>query len=384
MDEMRAIAEMLDESPSKESTMRGRNRLTTEIRTSGAGRGAQAAERGWRPRRSVLAVVGLAAAAVTAGVVAFPSGSPAPGTPGGSPAAEPMTARTVLMSAAERAEAAPVTGRYWRVRTLAAQPVQVGPKQNRYWMQRLRISETWTDRKGRSWVGQRDIGARPLTDSDAAAWKRDGQPAKWDLGVGDTADRAHLFLQTEPKAGRLIEPRAGGLIKNKAGRVVRTLPSHTFSVCDKTMSFKQLQALPTDPAGLKAALTRAMENNDDGPVPADARESFLQGCMVGLLLDVPVRPQTRAAAFRALATMPGVKATGATKDERGRPGVGLNVHAGGDGSFTRLVIDPETSLVLSQSVEQTGALAKLKSKSQRLVYLQVGWSDAAPAVPALP
>ncbi|MFI6515152.1 CU044_5270 family protein [Spirillospora sp. NPDC050679] len=368
MDEMRAIAEMLDEAPSKESTVRGRNRLTTEIRTPDAGRGARSAERGRRLRWPVLAGAGLAtAAAVTAAAIVVPSGSSAPGSTNGPSAAEPMTARTVLMSAAERAEAAPATGRYWHVRTLAYHPVQVGGK-NRYWMERLQVEENWTDRGGRSWFGLREVGARPLTPADATAWKRDGQPAKWDLGVGDTADRARLSLQTKPKAGRLV----------------KGAPPHTFNVCDKTMTFKQLQALPTSPAALKGAVTKAMDGNDDGPVPADARQGFLQGCLVGLLLDVPVRPQTRAAAFRALATMPGVKATGAAKDERGRPGVGLNVHAGGRGPFTRLVIDPKTSLVLSKSVEQTGALAKLKNKSQRLVYLQVGWSDAAPAVPALP
>ncbi|WP_067486309.1 CU044_5270 family protein [Actinomadura hibisca] len=369
MDEMRAIADMLDATPSEQSTMRGRNRLTTEIRNPEAGNGAQATGRR-RLRWPVLAGAGLvtAAAAATAAAIVVPSGGAGTGTPGGTPVAEPMTARTVLMSAAERAEAAPATGRYWHVRTLGAHPVQVGPAKNRYWMERLQIEESWTDRDGRSWSGYREIGARPFTAADNLAWKRDGQPAKWDLGVGDTADRARLTLQTKPKAGLLSKIQS----------------SHTFNVCDKNMTFKQLQALPTDPAALRAAVTKAMNTNDDAPVPADGRQGFLQSCLTGLLVDVPVRPQTRAAAFRALAAMPGVKATGATKDDRGRPGVGLSVHAGGNGPLIRLVIDPKNSLVLSQSVEQVGKLAVLKGKSKRQSYLQVGWSDAAPAVPSLP
>ncbi|QXJ22808.1 CU044_5270 family protein [Actinomadura graeca] len=359
MDELQMIATLLDEEPSGEAAAAGRRRLTAEIRDR--------RRRPALPRLPLFGGIGVAAAAAgVAGVLLLSSGT-SPRAP--DPVeARPMSAQAVLLSAAKQAEAAPATGRYWHLRTLMSRPVQVGPKGNRYWVDKRSVTETWTLRSGRSASGFRDVGARPSTQADAAAWKRDGSPTSWDLGRGDTVDGAHIIVHSGPRPGEVNKVTGPG----------------TFTVCDKEMSFAQVRALPAEPAALKDAVVDAMRNNDDGPVPAAARNGFVQQCLAGLLADVPAAPKVRGAAYRALATMPAVKVIGRTTDERGRKGIGLVLQSGDRGPVTRLVIDPRTSLVLSASVAQTGELAKLRSKSGTTVYLQVGWTDDGPRVPALP
>jgi hypothetical protein len=360
MDELQMIATMLDEPPTPDGEDAVRHRLLNGMREP-----ERAARRAWR-RPALWSGFGLAAtAAVVTGAVVLSSGT-TPRAPDPT-SARPVSAQTVLLAAAQRADAAPAAGAYWHVRALEALPTQVGPKGNRYWMDKLVVNETWTNAAGVAWAGHREVGARPHSAADAVAWRRDGSPRRWDLGAADTADGGRVVLSTSPRPGE----------------VVRVKGPRTVTVCDKEMSFKQAQALPARPDALMGALRDAMSHNDDGAVPESARNGFLQQCLAGLLAEVPTRPKVRGAAYRALASMPGVTSVGPAADEGGREGVGLVLRSAG-GPLYRLVIDPKTSLVLAESVEQTGAAAKVKSKFRRTRYLAAGWTDAGPKVPTLP
>ncbi|HEU5025791.1 MAG TPA: CU044_5270 family protein [Spirillospora sp.] len=339
MDELQMIATMLDEPPAPDAEAAVRRRITAGMREP-----ERAPRRAWR-RPALWSGLGLAAtAAAVTGALTLTTSGTAPRAPDpGHGAVRPMSAKTVLLTAAEHAETAPSTGRYWHVRTLSSMPFHGGPRNGGYWGSRLTVGETWTLRDGRSWTGYREAGVR-IAPEDEAAWKRDGSPNK--------AASAH------------------GLFKAKG--------PGTFLVCDKEMSFKQVQALPADRAGLQSALKRAMLHNDDGPVPPGAQRMFVAGCLAGLLADVPVPPKVRAAAYRALAGTPGVTVTGRTTDERGRAGIGLAVPDGRDGTST-MIIDPDSSLVLSTTVGHGPG-----GKSVTRIILQAGWTNAAPSVPALP
>ncbi|GAA2130251.1 CU044_5270 family protein [Actinomadura napierensis] len=360
MDELQMIATMLDEPPTPETEAAVRHRLLNGMRAP-----QRPARRAWR-RPALWSGFGLAATAtVVAGAVTLSSGT-TPRAP--DPVdARPVSARTVLLAAAKQADAAPAAGEYWHVRALQAFPTQVGPKSNRYWMDKLVVNETWTNAAGVAWSGHREVGARPHSVADELAWRRDGSPTRWDLGTADTPGGGGLVLSTSPRPGDVVKMKG----------------PHTVSVCDKEMSFEQAQALPAQSDALKNALRNAMLDNDDGPVPGSARNGFLQQCLAGLLAEVPTRPKVRGAAYRALASLPGVTSAGRAADEGGRKGVGLVLQST-RGPLYRLVIDPKTSLVLSESVEQTGAAAKVKSKFQRTRYLAVGWTDSGPKAPALP
>jgi hypothetical protein len=116
-----------------------------------------------------------------------------------------------------------------------------------------------------------------------------------------------------------------------------------------------------------------------------------------LLVDFPVPPRVRAAAFRALADMPNVTSIGPMRDELGRAGVGIEIGTPGvdaiavlgDGSpvvapageLTRtLIIDPDTSLVLADET----SIGKRSDPFSDTLILGVGWTNQKPHKPALP
>ena len=208
--------------------------------------------------------------------------APAPGTGG----ADAASARTVLL-AAEKAETAPATGKYWRVTTMDKVPVKVGPRTRPHTVEDTRITEEWTARYGeQAWVGRRTAGAKPKTPQDAKAWRLDGSPTRWNLGVGDTADQRPVYVQVKPSAGTPVKA---------AGPVT-------------------LRAL---------AEKHALADGRGGPLRADneqVRQGFAVSRLIGLLTTATVPPSVRAAAFRAPAGMPVVRSEGPVADGLGRRG----------------------------------------------------------------
>ncbi|MGK5555158.1 hypothetical protein ACSNOI_26435, partial [Actinomadura kijaniata] len=259
MDELHMLAGLLEETPSDRTVATGRARLGQEI-------AAPAGPERRRLRWPVFAGFGLAAtAAAVTGTLVLGSGT-TPRAPDPGEADAPMTTRTVLLAAAEKAGTAPAAGRYWHTRILNRTPRQVGPENNRYWVQETEVTERWTERSGRAVVGFRPGGARPVTPADIAAWKRDGSPRRWPVETVETGWKGPRYFTVKPGPGRL-QPH-------------RDVP--TFGVCDKEMTFAQVAALPDEPKALRAALAKAKRNGDDGPVPSDADQSFLAGCTAGL------------------------------------------------------------------------------------------------------
>ncbi|MBA9002443.1 CU044_5270 family protein [Thermomonospora cellulosilytica] len=371
MNELQMIAEMLDENPSERTVAEGRERLRGAV---SGGRAPAGRRRRFGMPRWPLGL-GLAGAAAAVAVAVAVSGTTPP-DPAPQPSAQDLSARTVLLAAAEKATTTPdAKGTYWRVKTLTALPVTVGPKDNRYTMERLRIREHWTTRQGREWVGDRLAGARPRTPADEAAWRKDGSPTRWDLGVGDTVDRQRIHLHTAPRPGTLID----------AGQ------TRGFSIGERWLTFEQVQSLPTDPRALRAALTltrlRDDKENPDraNPVPPEAQAIYAAQSLTALLAQVPAPPKVRAAAFRALADMPEARSLGRVKDPQGRTGVGIVITNSYQGATTttRLIVDPATSSVLSSNITAGRDGARI-DKEMATVYLEVGWTDTRPQPPSLP
>jgi hypothetical protein len=293
-----------------------------------------------------LVAVAAATALVIPSIGDGTPGRPAPGAPDG---------RSMLLAAAERAEAAPATGKYWRVTLLYVVPRKVGPKTRPYTVDSARVVEKWTTRNGAAWRGMRNAGAKPATAKDERAWRLDGSPTRWNLGAGDTPSGADIYLQAKPEAGELTKV---------SGRTELHVP-----IAGRAPSFDDLQRLPSDPAALRRlAEKRALFDGDDvslQPVNEEMRRSFVAGKLIDLLTSAPVPPKVRAGAFRALADMPIVRSEGRAVDERGRPGVAFTtvVRYGSASTGTRLIIDPVTS--------------------RTTLYLGAGWTDQAPRA-ALP
>ncbi|MGK5554785.1 CU044_5270 family protein [Actinomadura kijaniata] len=337
MDELQMITTMLDEPPTPQGKAAVRHRLLNGMREP-----KRPTRRAWR-RPALWSGFGLTAtaAAVTGTVVLSSGTTPRAPDPDGPGAAQPMSARTVLLTAAEHAEAAPATGKYWHV--LKVQSRAFHNERGNYWMLGRQLIGQWSRPDGRSWTGYRGLGAVPMSAKDAPAFRRDGSP--------------------DPSP---ISPR-----------LVKDTGTKTFLVCDREMTFKQVQALPTDPGKLNGALKRAIPR--DHSTAGRTADEVVKNCVIDLLGFVPAPPKVRGAAYRMLAAMPGVTAMGKVTDERGRKGFGLHVRVL-RGVTDTIIIDPDSSLVLSTS----RTTPDVPGKVAKVLYLQVGWTDSDPRIPTLP
>jgi hypothetical protein len=317
----------------------------------------------------------VAAVALTVATLAPGAGtSPRPANP----ITVDLSARTVLLAAAHRAESAPTDGTYWHVRTTSRYtwPEKFGHGDDLYTLEHRLVVEKWAERDGQAWWGTRDW-VRPKTQEDEAAWRRDGSPSKWCTGQTDTDPPQPICLYTAP------------------GTASVTRDYHAFVVAEgRELTFEQLQQLPQDPEALRAWVVDATVEDLAPSASADIVDFNVAEILTNLLVDVPVPPGVRAAAYRALADMPNVTSTGSTQDALGREGVGI-VIGGGDmtgiavssggrfsaGEFTRkLIIDPETSQVLADQA----SVGNSSDRSSEKLVLEDGWTDEAPHEPTLP
>jgi hypothetical protein len=94
-----------------------------------------------------------------------------------------------------------------------------------------------------------------------------------------------------------------------------------------------------------------------------------------LVMDLPVAPEVRAAGYRMMADIAGVKLLGTVTDQRGRPGMAVTYTREGDGGAgeTRLVIDPHTGQALAE--EHRNATGELTSYT---LVDSAGFGDDAP------
>jgi hypothetical protein len=187
-----------------------------------------------------------------------------------------------------------------------------------------------------------------------------------------------VALSTRPDKGR------AGTAKGR---------SDVFYVAGQQLSYEELQRLPADPAGLRGWIEKAVRVRKADPtanVPEYAVADHVTRTLVELLHQVPVPGSVRVAAYRALPTMPGVHARGKAKDARGRTGerltLGHEPYPGQKGfeRETELIVDTGTTLLLSESVKTTIDGRPFANKTSTETMLHVGWTDAAPSVPALP
>lgn len=145
-------------------------------------------------------------------------------------------------------------------------------------------------------------------------------------------------------------------------------PSSTgFSLSDQPLTLAQIQGLPADQVGLTRWLEKFVRGETFG------RTDFVTGMLIDLLSATPTPPRVRAAAFRALADRPGVKGGGTATDPIRR--TGRLIEFGG----MRYIIDPNTTLLLSESNRNTSAASKKIWRTR--TYLEMTWTNDKPHIP---
>lgn len=282
-------------------------------------RSAERAPRRTRRRRPVVigaaltAVAGATAAAVVIGTTGGSGGSvgsggaQAHGSPGHS--AGSLSGRQVLLAAASTAERAPAgSGTYWHVKI--AYTKSSGSETG------TSVIETWTRRDGRSWVRS---GA-----PNSPVQVNNGKSGSWNDG---------------------------------------------FTVGSTHLSYQQVQRLPADPAALKKWITHHSDLMKAVGAPHGTSltvSQVISGGLTGLLAMTPAPPAVRAAAFRALASLPEVRNLGRVD---GGQGLLITDHDG----TSRLVLDPATSRIRSSTY--TGKGEKVTG-GERVDAAE--WTDVAP------
>jgi hypothetical protein len=325
-------------------------------------------------RRAVLAGALALGAVVTSVVVPRLGGQPdAPilGSTGGREGDVVRSAPALLLAAAARTEtAAPATvGRYWLAERKSGGLVQVGPAANRYVVRVSNRHDLWlsTVPADRSGLVDQHLGAAPATGADEAAWKRDGSPSRWVL---DPRSRREYTLTAA--AGKL----RADLLYTDFG--------WSFETGARSMKVKDMLAMPTEPAALRRELLALR------PAEADADDpTWLYKAGMQLLMGLPVPPKVRAAAYRILSDLPGMRALGPMEDPSGR--LGETIARIDRSPLTErtgpveeiLVFDPKTGTALATmrrllQPQGTAAWAKPGTIISYEILTNAGWTAATP------
>jgi hypothetical protein len=321
-----------------------------------------------RPRSSRLrwALPGFGLVAAVAGAVAVAvavsgtSQRPVVGPPSG------PSARTVLLDAALAADRQPAaTGRYWHVDSSIRWIQKV--KDGGYLISSTSRSEFWLPPDGSAHAVSRGqyLGARPATPADKTAWRKAGSPHRFLTvdGKRTTTSPEKLVVQhgADVLAGMGAATQAG------LGRL-RDLPT------DPARLRTWLLTLPDSPIEARHKKAERLRNYEKkmrgvkGPVPRPSTPPpptqaelnawlFVQGA--DLILYAPTTAKARAAAFRMLAGLPGVKLIGTVRDADGRTGTAVAMTETDPGGKPeriqhRLVVDPAGGRALADEEVVTG------------------------------
>jgi hypothetical protein len=279
---------------------------------------AEGRTRGRRPVRwTLIGVVAAGAAAAVAVATVGSSGSAgSPGSPGGRGASGSIDLnKQAVLAAATKAEQAP-TGKYWYTDRIDGQSYVVPAKTGAYAIAGAQ-SESFGWTGARSGTGAayylRDLPARPLTERDAALWRKAGSPSSFrvrtDGGTTTYSTKATKWRSSGPEAG--VDAHGGGEFLGKSAEELRKLPSDPAALARMFLS--------------DAEMGRAMGMSPkSGRAPSPGQAAYAKIWRVASLLGgAPVPPKARAGLMRALAAQPGVQAIGHVTDPLGRPGVAL-------------------------------------------------------------
>ncbi|MEU4549409.1 hypothetical protein [Nonomuraea dietziae] len=270
-------------------------------------------------------------------------------------------------------------GAYWRVETISTttHPHAVG---SGYYLTQRRISTEWLSPEGKSWNGFRELGAKPATGKDEAAWRADGSPTTWDYRT----EGMKIHLSTKPDKGSIAAAK---------GR------PDGFRLGEKFVTFQQLQSLPTDVEALRtylAADVNAWIDKSAEEAKTTAPKSTKNDWLVNfdryvaewatqLLYANPAPDKVRAAAYQVLKTTKGVSDLGRAEDPLGRSGQKLALPvASSKGTLLKqqLLVDTKTMTLLAEytDLEDGGKAVLGKSGVQTF---KAGWTDDKPAVPGV-
>jgi hypothetical protein len=196
------------------------------------------------------------------------------------------------------------------------------------------LEETWTGPDGAMRKRETLASVDFFSEADQELWQKAGSPPP------DAFD---------PERHRIGHDGSGRPVKDFATESWRG--SHVFS------HVVQLAKLPTDPKALRQSIEGRPAGEAVAPPPAESgRGSRLIERLVEILSEPITTPALRAAAFNALAEIPGIELERNVTAATGHRGDAITWAV--EGGFSREVIfDPHTAAVLAQAQVITNAEA---------------------------
>jgi hypothetical protein len=251
-----------------------------------------------------------------------------------------------LLSAARQAESSVAEGTYWQT-TTRSQNVDVGGAGGHLFAMRESSTAEWSvgvrPGTGSLMVAGLDSVTEPLTARDEARWRAAGSPRS----VPAEAGKRLLFTIG---AGRPTVMRT-----NDDDKI--------YAVGPRNVSYKDLRALPTSSGELRRYLERLCAQANRADTGTAERSAWMLQ-QAGNLVTMPVKPGVRAAAYRVMADLPGVRVTGQVTDPLGREGVAVDFPVTYDGPLgttrQRLIVDPSTGAMLSDELTLVKPSARAK------------------------
>jgi hypothetical protein len=290
----------------------------------------------------------------------------------------PQELRNLLLVAAERTMGTPATGgRYWVSKVESGTLLEVGTDNGRYAIMGRTEETSWhtVRRDDRAVHYQRWVGAAPASDEDRAAWKRAGSPSRW---LKDESCPAYGSYTAGPGATRTVvgKPEAS-----------------TFLIGGDYITAAQVRDLPTDPVRLEAWLVDSLRRSSPGLTAAELSKGIFDS-MLNLLYQAPNTPAVRAAAYRLLAVLPGLRDLGTVTDPLGRAGnavtlvtneeePGVKQADTGGAREVRLIFDPESGQPLASETRVLLPQDYLRWVPAGAVFdyeavLETRWTDEVP------
>jgi hypothetical protein len=189
------------------------------------------------------------------------------------------------------------------------------------------LKEVWMARDGTTRERETLDGVHFLSREDQDRWAEAGSPPPFAY---------------DPAEHMVEHDSSGNLVKVYASRYWRG--RHAFD------DVRKLSRLPTDPAALRLAIeNRNGGGSPAGPSPADSHRGEVTAERLIEILNEPITsPALRAAAFDALAEIPGIGLELDVADAVGRHGDAIT-WVRGQGFSRRLIFDRRTSDLLAEA-----------------------------------
>jgi hypothetical protein len=392
MNELNMIRVLLDQAPpSAEVIAEGRQRIAASVaepERPAAQRGVAGPQirptaslrpargRGVRHRTARRVAAGVAAAGAAAAlalVTLVPHGAPAARPSHGQ--ADELAGRPargfLLTMAVKAAAASPSTGRWYCELREQGDRVLVGPHDTtlqapwaggpplagyqyalftKFMIQSCQEPPTKGSPYGAVESATQSLGTQPASPADAAAWRRAGSPTSWKAWYDKT-----VRITTAPGRRYVAGPR---------------------NLTGSNVSFT---TLPANPAQLKAFFL----NHQAEFYNAGTRSQILYNDALGVM-DGPSTPAVRAAAYRVLASLPGIQMKPNVQDPAGQSGtaVWLTGWPGqARGTLSLAIVDPATStwLCVEDVAQQPVDHLAAGTVPHYTLFVSQGWTNTPPS-----